>query len=151
MALSVGDKILPFTLPNQNGEDISIETIIGKSNIVIYFYPKDNSLNCTKEACGFRDMYEQYLEHDVVVLGVSSDSVAKHKKFHTKNHLNFDVLSDKNAKVRNLFGVPSKFWLIPGRVTYVIDKKGEIVKIFDSMFNPSKHIEESIQIFNQNK
>jgi thioredoxin-dependent peroxiredoxin len=148
MALSVGDKIVSFKLPNQNGEEISIEDILGKSNIVIYFYPKDNSLSCTKEACGFRDMYEAYLEHDVVVLGVSSDSVSTHKKFHTKNHLNFDVLSDKNSKVRALFGVPSKLWVIPGRVTYVINKKGVIVKIYDSLFNPSKHIKETLDIFN---
>ena len=96
-------------------------------------------------------MYEQFLAHDVVVLGVSSDSVATHKKFHTKNHLNFDLLSDKSGRVRSLFGVPSKLWLIPGRVTYVIDKQGRVVKIFDSLFNPSKHIKESIEIFNKTK
>ena len=87
-----------------------------------------------------------FLEHDTVVLGISSDSVSKHKKLHTKYHLNFDLLSDKSNSVRTLFGVPPKLWLIPGRVTYVINKKGVVVKIFDSLLNPSSHIEESIQI-----
>ena len=140
----IGDSAPDFTLPTQTGEALHMHDLIGKSAIVLYFYPKDETAGCTAEACSFRDSYEVFKDAGAEVIGISSDSVEAHQKFAKKNRLPFTLLSDKGGTVRKLFGVPTTFGLIPGRVTYVIDKKGIVRNIFSSQFTPEKHITEAL-------
>jgi len=143
--LKVGDVIPEFKLQNQDGQWFNSNSVIGKQPVVIYFYPKDETPGCTKEACKFRDEFEVFNDLNTKVIGISSDNVASHKKFAKKYRLPFTLLADVNKKVRKLFGVPkSVLGLLPGRVTYVINKKGKIIYIFNSQFGTEKHISEAI-------
>lgn len=144
--VEIGDQVPKFKLLNQDGKMIEIANYVGKA-MVIYFYPKDDTIGCTREACGFRDEYYRFSKADVRIIGISGDSVESHKKFKSKYGLPFDLLSDLNNKVRTSFGVPADlFGLIPGRVTYVIDRKGIVIHIFNNQMNATKHIEESLRI-----
>ena len=146
--IGVGDMIPEFSLRDQNGELFDIRSVLGIKRLVIFFYPQDGSLNCTKEACYFRDLYDLFLENDAVVLGISGQSVESHREFASNNRLPYKILSDTDNKVRKLFGVPSKFFnLIPGRVTYVIDRSGKVVYIFDSQTEVQRHADEALKIF----
>ena len=144
MELKVGDKVPNFLSIDTNGAPFDSQNCIGKKPVVLYFYPKDNTPGCTAQACSFRDQYEDFIDLGAEVIGVSSDSVAAHQKFTKQYQLPFILLSDANKKIRNLFGVPSgMFGLLPGRVTYVIDKEGIIVMVFDSML-ATKHISKAL-------
>jgi peroxiredoxin Q/BCP len=144
-----GSKIPLFTLPDQHGNMFDIETVIGKKNLVIYFYPKDDTPGCTKQACAFRDQFEVFKEADALVIGISSQSVESHKDFALKHRLNYTLLSDEKEEVRKSFGVPaSLFGLLPGRVTYIIDKQGVVVYVFNSQLQVQKHIDEALRILN---
>jgi thioredoxin-dependent peroxiredoxin len=145
--IEVGNHLPGFSLANQNGELFSIDSVIGKKNLVIYFYPEDDSPGCTKEACYFRDEYEVFTEADAMIIGISGQSVESHKKFAEKYRLNFTLLSDEGNKVRKMFGVPVNFLgLVPGRVTYVIDKSGKVVYIFNSQTQAKRHVDEALKI-----
>lgn len=137
--IEVGDKVPNFILQDQNGKTFNLESELG-SKMVIYFYPKNNTPACTKEACKFRDEYESFTDLDVKVIGISSDSVASHKKFEEKYNLPFLLLADIDNKVRGLFGVPKSMIFLPGRVTYIIDKNGIVRYIFNNQFGAEKHI-----------
>lgn len=142
--IEVGDKVPSFTLNDQNGNLFTVDSTIGKP-MVIYFYPKDDTPGCTKEACKFRDEFEQFKDVSALVLGISSDSVSSHKKFKEKYNLPFTLLADINNEVRKLFGVPKSMIFLPGRVTYVIDKNGIVQYIFNSQFKAEKHIENALK------
>lgn len=134
MALKIGDSIPNFIAKDTNGNDFDSQTIIGKQPVVLYFYPKDDTPGCTLQACTFRDQYEDFKDIGAEVIGVSSDSVAAHQKFTKRYKLPFLLLSDENKKLRKLFGVPNDLLgLLPGRVTYVIDRNGVILLVFNSM------------------
>jgi thioredoxin-dependent peroxiredoxin len=148
--IEVGSQIPEFTLPDQNGNEFNIKNITGKKNLVIYFYPKDDTPGCTKEACYFRDQYEVFNEVGAMIIGISSQSVTSHKKFAEKYNLNFTLLSDERNNVRKMFGVPS-FAFLPGRVTYVIDKKGMVNYIFNSLSEATKHVDEALRILKEMK
>lgn len=143
MTAKVGDKAPDFTLSSQMGDNVTLSEFFGKKNIVLYFYPKDESPGCTREACSFRDSYEDLTNLGAEVLGVSGQSVESHKSFATHYGLPFVLLSDKDNKVRELYGVPSTVGLIPGRVTYIIDKQGVIRHIFSSQTQTQRHVEEA--------
>ena len=143
MVVKVGDKAPDFTLPSQMGDDVTLSEFFGKKNIVLYFYPKDETTGCTKEACTFRDNYEELTKLGAEVLGVSGQSVESHKSFASHYGLPFILLSDEGNKVRELYGVPSSMGIIPGRVTYIIDKKGVVRHIFNSQTQAQKHVEEA--------
>ena len=143
--VKVGDYAPNITLPDQSGEEVSLWDVIGKSAIVLYFYPKDDTPGCTTEACAFRDSYEIFKDAGAEVIGVSSDSADSHQRFAARHRLPFILLSDKDRAVRKLYGVSSTFGLLPGRVTYVIDKFGVVRHIFDSQFAPQKHISEALE------
>ena len=144
--LGIGDHIPNFVLANQDGKTVDVKKLLGDKNLVIYFYPRDNTLGCTIESCSFRDEYAQFTDEGADVIGISSDTVDSHKEFSNEHHLPFTLLSDLGGKVRNLFGVPSAFGFIPGRVTYVIDKEGVIRHIFNSQIRPQKHVEEALKV-----
>lgn len=150
MNLKVGDKVPIFTLLDQSGNDFDIKNLIGKKAMVIYFYPKDDTPGCIKEACSFRDEYEAFTDKDVVVIGISADNVASHKAFAEKYQLPYTLLSDTDKKVRKLFEVRNTILgILPGRVTFVVDKEGIIQLIFKNQFGAEKHIKESLAILNK--
>ncbi len=149
--VKVGDAAPDFTLPDQSGKQVSLKDFVGKSTIVLYFYPKDFSRGCTAEACTFRDNYEAFKDAGAEVIGVSSQSVESHDKFASLYKLPFVLLSDADGKVRKLYGVPSTFGFLPGRVTYVIDKKGVVRYIFNSQTNVTKHVDEALRILKEIK
>jgi thioredoxin-dependent peroxiredoxin len=143
--LKVGDKAPLFSLFSEEGAIIKLGDLIGLSPIILYFYPKDNTTVCTKEACAFRDNINEIKGiENTLVMGISSDSVDSHKQFSSDNELPFTLLSDQAGEVRKLYGVPKTFGLLPGRVTYVIDKAGIVRHIFSSQLNYQKHIEEAL-------
>ncbi|WP_348822851.1 peroxiredoxin [Flavobacterium aestuarii] len=145
MELKAGDKIPVFTAKDTNGNDFDSNEVIGKKALVIYFYPKDNTPGCTAQACSFRDQYEDFKDLGAEVIGISSDSVISHQKFSQQYKLPFILLSDSDKKIRTLFGVPSNlFGLMPGRVTYVADKTGTIIMVFDSM-KAKNHIPKALE------
>jgi peroxiredoxin Q/BCP len=125
------------------GDNVTLSEYFGKKNVVLYFYPKDESPGCTKEACTFRDSYEQLADLGAEVLGVSGQSVESHVAFASHYGLPFLLLSDVGNKVRELYGVPATMGIIPGRVTYIIDKKGIIRHIFNSQTQAQRHVEEA--------
>lgn len=145
MALQVGDKIPNFSAKDSIGNDFDSASVVGKKPAVFYFYPKDNTPGCTAQACSFRDQYEDFKDLGAEVIGISSDSIASHEKFAQQYKLPFILLSDNDKKIRNLFGVKSNlFGLIPGRVTYVVDKNGIIQLIFDSLV-ATNHIPKALE------
>ena len=146
---NVGEKAPDFKLLSQDGVNVTLSQFLGKKNVVLYFYPKDESPGCTKEACRFRDRYEMFKEKGAEVVGVSSDSVESHKLFAERYSLPFTLLSDSENLVRKLYGVPSTMGILPGRVTFVIDKNGIVRHIFSSQREPEKHIEEAIKILDK--
>jgi len=150
--IAVGSTIPSFSLKDQNGQIFNIDSVKGKKNLVIYFYPKDDSPGCTKEACSFRDQFEVFKQEDALIIGISGQSVESHLEFAKKHRLNYTLLSDEGNQVRKLFGVPTNFFgLIQGRVTYVVNKKGKIVFLFNSQINAEKHIEEALRILKEMK
>ena len=145
MELKIGDTIPNFTAKDTHGNDFNSQEIIGKKPLVIYFYPKDNTPGCTAQACSFRDQYEDFTDLGAEVIGISSDGIVSHQKFTQQFKLPFILLSDSDKKIRKLFGVPSGlFGLLPGRVTYVADKTGTIIMIFDSMMS-KRHIPKALE------
>ena len=148
--LEIGTKAPAFSLPDQNGTVHTLEEYKGKK-VVLYFYPKDNTSGCTKQACGFAELYPQFMEKGAVVLGVSKDSVASHKKFEEKFGLPFTLLSDTELAVikaydvwkeKNMYG---KITMGVVRTTYLIDEAGVIVKAFGKVKateNPAKMLAE---------
>lgn len=142
-----GSQVPSFELKDQYGELFSSDSVVGKKNLVIYFYPKDNTPGCTKEACSFRDQFAVFADADAMIIGISAQSVESHLAFAEKHRLNYTLLSDTDNKVRKLFGVPGNlFGLIPGRVTYIVDKNGKVVYIFNSQMDAEKHVDEALRI-----
>ncbi len=145
-ALAVGDKAPSFTLSDQHGKAVSLSDFAGRANVVVYFYPKDDTPGCTKESCTFRDQYTAFTDIGAEVLGISSDSEASHRAFAEKYRLPFPLLADAGGAVRKQFRVPKSLGLLPGRVTFVIDKRGVIRHVFNSQLNPTKHVDEAIAV-----
>jgi peroxiredoxin Q/BCP len=144
--IQVGDKAPDFSLPSQSGAEVRLRDRLGQRVIVLYFYPKDDTPGCTKEACAFRDSYEVFTDAGADVIGISSDSVDKHSAFAGKHSLPFTLLSDQGGKVRKSYGVPSVLGLLPGRVTYVIDQAGTVRSIINSMTQIDHHINDALDM-----
>jgi peroxiredoxin Q/BCP len=147
MGLSKGDIIPDFVLPDQDGNPYDIKNVKGKKNLVIYFYPKDETAGCTAEACSFRDNYEAFTDLGAEVIGISSDGIESHGKFRSRHQLPFVLLSDSEKSVRKRFGVPTNFLgLVPGRVTYIVDREGVIQHQFNSQTKVEQHVDEAIKV-----
>jgi len=144
--LCVGDVAPNFSLPSQLGGSVQLRNLLEVGEVVLYFYPKDNTPGCTAEAKAFRDSYETFKELGANVVGISSDSVDSHVDFASRCELPFTLLSDAGGAVRKLYGVPSTLGVLPGRVTYVIDSQGVIRYIFNSQLNSAKHVREAIKV-----
>lgn len=126
------------------GDNVSLSEYLGKKNIVLFFYPKDESPGCTREACKFRDNYAELTDLGAEVLGISAQNIESHQAFATHHGLPFLLLSDGGNKVRKLYGVPSSLGLIPGRVTYIIDKAGTVRHMFSSQTQAERHVDEAL-------
>ncbi len=135
-----------FTLKDQDGKNVSLSKFKGKP-VVVYFYPADETPGCTKQACAFRDSYEKFKKAGAEVVGISGDDSSSHKAFAKKYRLPFTLLSDEGSKVRKEWGVPADlFGTLPGRQTYVLDKKGVVQLIYNNQFQPEKHIDETLKL-----
>jgi len=145
-SIRAGDKAPDFTLPSQSGEQVRLYDRLGERVVVLYFYPRDDTRGCTAEACAFRDSFEAFTDAGAEVIGVSSDSVDRHAAFAGKHELPFTLLSDKGGQVRKSYGVPAVLGMVPGRVTYVIDREGTVRHSFNSMTNIGQHISDALRI-----
>lgn len=140
----IGDLAPEFELKNANGDLIRLADFRGEKSVVVYFYPKDDTPGCTAQACSFRDSYDDFVDAGAEVIGISSDGSGSHQGFAGKHNLQFILLSDPDGSVRKAYGAYDLFGMIPGRVTFVIDKDGKIIHKFDSQLSPTKHIKESL-------
>lgn len=151
MSLKENDKAPAFNVPASAGTNIALKDFEGKKNVVLYFYPKDDTPGCTVEACGFRDEFKKIEKLDAVILGVSPDSVKSHDKFISKFKLPFTLLSDEDKKLCQDYGVwveksmYGKKYMGVARSTFVINKKGRIAKIFEKV-KPEGHNQEVIEV-----
>jgi len=142
--VKVGDVAPEFDLPDRSGHRVRLSEFRGKRAVVLYFYPKDDTPGCTKEACSFRDSYEEFVDAGAEVIGVSSDSEASHQKFAKRYELPFTLLSDAKGEVRKKYGVPATLGLLPGRVTFVIDRDGVVRHVFNSQLQAARHVPEAL-------
>lgn len=149
--LNKGDMAPDFELPDQDKNMVKLSDYRGKKNVVLYFYPADDTPGCTAEACSFRDNYDEFANADTEVIGVSSNGANSHQKFITKYNLNFKLLTDKGGKVSKAYGVGSFLGILGGRVTFLIDKSGKVVMVFNSQFNATKHVKEALQALEEVK
>jgi thioredoxin-dependent peroxiredoxin len=143
--VDVGSVAPDFTLSSQSGTLVSLKDFLGKRPVVLFFYPKDDTPGCTRQACAIRDEFEEFAKLDAEVIGISSDSVASHERFAERHDLPFTLLSDEGGRVRRLYGVPNAFGLFPGRVTYVIDEEGVVRHVFSSQLGVTRHVEEALK------
>ena len=151
--LKEGDKAPDFTVLDGEGQTVRLKDLRGKK-VVLYFYPKDDTPGCTKEACSFRDSFAKFKKRDIEVLGVSFDSEAKHKRFAQKFDLPFRLLADTDRSIAESFGTygEKKFmgrtYMGIHRMTFLIDEKGKIKKIFNKV-KPEEHAEEVLAAFDE--
>ncbi len=142
----MGDEAPDFMLPDKAGVPVRLSDFRGKKCVVLYFYPKDNTRYCIVESTTFRDSYEEFKDLGAEVIGVSSDSPESHVQFANEYRLPFTLLSDTKNQVRKLYGIPSTFGFIPGRVTFVIDKSGIVRHVFNSPFDPKSHVTQAFDV-----
>jgi thioredoxin-dependent peroxiredoxin len=143
-SLKAGDKAPTFSLRNQNDSVFNSAEYIGKKILVIFFYPKDESSVCTKEACSFRDSYSDFIKAGALVIGINSASVETHRSFSDNHQFPFILLSDPGNKVLKMFGVKDKFFM-SGRETFVVDRAGKIAYTYDSFINGKAHEKETLK------
>jgi len=141
----VGDEAPDFVLPDRTGKMVRLSEFRGRKAVVLYFYPKDDTPGCTKESCAFRDSYQDFQDAGAEVIGVSSDSAESHGRFAAKHRLPFTLLADQGAQVRKRYGVPATLGLLPGRVTFVIDRAGIVRHVFNSQFQATQHVSEALE------
>ncbi len=145
MGLSIGDSIPAISIPDETGELFELNKFTGKQALIVYFYPKNFTPGCVKEACDFRDKYEEFKGLNAEVIGISSDSESSHRRFKSKYQLPFIFLSDKDKKARMAFGVkPALMGLLPGRETFVFDKSGTLIMQYNNI-SAASHTKKAFQ------
>jgi thioredoxin-dependent peroxiredoxin len=143
LKLKAGDTAPNFEGPTSDGSKLGLKNFLGKKNLVLYFYPKDDTPGCTKEACSFRDNLQPIRDMGAEIIGVSLDSIQSHSKFASKYGLSFPLISDKDKRIANAYGVLKDTETSTNRVTFVIDKTGKVVKVFPKV-DVTKHTEEVV-------
>ena len=141
-----GDTAPDFTLEAQDGRTVSLHDYRGSRNVVVYFYPKDFTMGCTTEAKTFGLNYDQVKDLDAEVIGISSDPADSHNRFASECGVKFPLLSDREGRVRALYGVKSSLGIFPERVTFVIDKQGVVRSVFSSQTNPKGHVSKALEV-----
>lgn len=145
MSVRVGDVAPDFTLPDQTGTPVQLRQLLGRRAIVLYFYPKDSTPGCTMEARAFQSSYDAFAQAGAEVVGISSDSVASHRRFAASEQLGFPLLSDRNGAIRELYGVERTLGILPGRVTFVIDPAGVVRHVYSSQIMVTRHSTEALE------
>jgi len=130
-----------FSLEAHDGRIIKMHDFLGKKNVVLYFYIKDNTLGCTRETCGFRDMYERLKQHDFEIFGISPDGIESHQKFAKEHDVPFPLLSDKGKQVAKAYGALGMMGLMNKRITFVIGMDGRVNRIVEGL-GAGKHLDE---------
>jgi peroxiredoxin Q/BCP len=146
--LHVGDAAPDFRAETFDGHPISLADYRGQRGVILFFYPRDGTSVCTKEACAFRDAYEKFTDAGFEVIGISSDSVESHRKFSQEHKLSYPLISDADGSLRRMFSVTDTLGLIPKRVTFVIDKQGVIRLIFSALLASDEHVEQALRALN---
>jgi thioredoxin-dependent peroxiredoxin len=146
MSIRVGDRAPDFRLPALRGGEVGLSDFLGKKNVVLFFYPKDETLGCTVEACTFRDAYGEFRDAGAEVIGVSSDTIESHAKFAEHHHLPMQLLADVGGRVRTAYGVKPSLGLFDGRETFLIDKQGIVRHVFRSQVRVKQHVQESLTV-----
>lgn len=144
-SLHVGDNVADVKISLSTGVVVRVCDLYGDRPVVLFFYPKDNSLVCTKEACAFRDAYEDFVAAGATVVGVSGDSEESHRAFAQQHRLPFLLATDADGALRRAFGVGKTLGLIPGRVTFVIDREGVVRHVFRGQFVADRHVREALE------
>ncbi len=145
-AIGVGDRAPEFSMVAHTGEPVRLSDFRDDKVVVLFFYPRDGTPVCTKEACSFRDRYEEFAEAGAQVIGVSSSGEESHRAFAARHSLPFPLLSDRDGALRKAFGVPKTLGFLPGRVTYVIDKQGIVRMAFSAQMTADRHVTEAINM-----
>ncbi len=149
--LKVDDPAPDFELTSIDGTKFHLGSYRGKSNVVVFFYPKDNTPGCTSQNCLFRDWHLEFTKYDAVLIGISSDSAESHADFAKKHDLPFLLLTDEGGTIRKRYGIRNDFGIIPGRATFVIDKEQIVRNIYVSQFNINEHIDSALKTLQQIK
>ncbi|MCH5376764.1 MAG: peroxiredoxin [Planctomycetes bacterium] len=147
--IAEGDSVPRLELDTNEGKRIALGDMQGRQPVVVFFYPKDGTPGCTREACSFRDAYEQFAKAGAVVIGISGDSEDSHRKFAAQHNLPFHLVSDTKGEIRKAFGVPKTLGLLPGRVTYVIGPEGIVRLVFNSQLDAERHVERALEVVEQ--
>jgi peroxiredoxin Q/BCP len=142
----VGERAPDFTLPRADGTPFRLSEAVRRGVVVLYFYPKDETMGCVAEACAFRDQYDVFREAGAEVVGVSADSGDSHRQFAAHHRLPFVLLTDAEGTVRQLYGVGKALGILDGRITYVIDTQGVVRHAFSSRLLPTKHVAEALAV-----
>jgi len=143
-SVQVGDRAPDFELPAHDGGNVRLSDYRGERAVVLYFYPKDETPVCTKEACSFRDAYQDFVDAGAEVIGVSQDSVDSHRRFVARHGLPFRLIADTDGELRRAYGVPKTLGLMAGRVTYVIDRDGVVRHAFNAQLAAQRHVDEAL-------
>lgn len=147
--LTIGDRVPDFSLLDQNAQMVTRDALLAEGPLVLYFYPKDETPGCTREACAFRDAFSDFADAGASVVGVSADDPASHRRFIERHHLPFTLLSDQKSELAKKFGVKKTFGILPGRVTFVIDRSGVVRYAFSSQVAPERHVSEALGILKE--
>jgi peroxiredoxin Q/BCP len=140
-----GSRAPEFTLPDQDGALVRLSALLEKGPVVVYFYPKDETLGCTLEACQFRDRHARFTSASATIVGISDDTVEQHRAFREHHGLPFILLSDRGGAIRKLYGVKKTLGLVPGRATFVIDSEAIVRHVFVSQLRAFQHVEEALR------
>jgi len=144
--IQVGDVAPDFAVQAHDGQQVRLADYRGNHVVILYFYPKDGAPVCTKEACGFRDAFEEFTRAGAVVIGVSGDATERHRIFAEQQRLPFLLVSDQDGSLRKAYGVPKTLGILPGRVTFVIDKAGIVRHVFTALFSAERHVTEALKV-----
>ena len=140
-----GQRAPDFERPDQEGRAVRLSAFRGKV-VVLYFYPRSDTPACTAESCAFRDVYADLAGSGCEVIGVSHDPASVQQAFAARHRLPFRLISDSSGELRRLYGVPKTLGLLPGRVTYIIDRKGIVQKVVNTQFRPLKHVHDALEL-----
>jgi peroxiredoxin Q/BCP len=148
-AIRKGDRAPDATLTLHTGDTVALADLWRKHPVVLFFYPRDGSFVCTREACAFRDAYEEFVAAGATVIGISGDSPDSHRAFAEEHRLPYLLAADEGGALRRAFGVPKSLGLMPGRVTYVIDHEGIVQRVFNAQFAADRHVREALEALRQ--
>jgi peroxiredoxin Q/BCP len=148
-SIDVGDRAPDFELPAADGRRVRLSDFLGKKNVVLFFYPKDETAGCTIEACTFRDAYEDFVDVGAEVIGISADSLDSHNRFAGRHRLPFILLSDPKGLVGAKYDVRKALGIFPGRVTFLIDREGIVRHVTDGRLRFKQHVTESLAVLRE--